>query len=107
MDYAAPMRTLLFSAAVVLASMGCNEKSGSKATSEEVDQDLPEISIDEVAAGIEAKTLTVVDCNSEKTRKKVGALPGAILLDDEETYPASMLPADKSAKIVFYCGGPG
>lgn len=100
------MRTLLFAAAIALASFGCNEKS-SKDKSGEVEHELPEISIDEVAAGIEAKTLTVIDCNSEKTRKKVGVLPGAILVEDEETFPASVLPADKSAKLVFYCGGPG
>ncbi|MBA3502772.1 MAG: rhodanese-like domain-containing protein, partial [Deltaproteobacteria bacterium] len=50
--------------------------------------------------------LTVVDCNSEKTRKKVGILPGAVLIDDE-TFTASELPSDKSTKLVFYCGGPG
>lgn len=103
------MRTLLFSAAVVLASFGCSEKSTpqDKAKQEEVEPELPEISIDDVAAGLEAKTLTVIDCNGDKTRKKVGVLPGAILLDDEETYPVSALPADKAAKLVFYCGGLG
>jgi hypothetical protein len=99
------MRTLLFSLAIAVASFGCSDKSkDSKAT---VEHDLPELSVDEVAAGIEAKQLTVVDCNSNKTRKRVGILPGAILIDDEETFPASVLPADKTAKLVFYCGGPG
>ena len=104
------MRTLLFGAAIALAAVGCSEKtSPSKegGRTGEVQADLPEISIDEVAAGLEGKTLTVVDCNSEKTRKKHGVIPGAILIDDEETFPASVLPADKAAKLVFYCGGPG
>ncbi len=109
MGYAKAMRTLLFSAAMVLASFGCSDKSTpeDKAKHEEVEAELPEISIADVAAGIEAKTLTVIDCNGDKTRKKVGVLPGAILLDDEETYPVSALPADKAAKLVFYCGGLG
>jgi hypothetical protein len=100
------MRTLLISALLAAASVGCSEKS-QKDDPAKVDQDLPEMSVDEVAAGLEAKQLTVVDCNGEKTRKKHGILPGAILIDDEETYPASALPADKGTKLVFYCGGPG
>ncbi|MGE0403760.1 MAG: rhodanese-like domain-containing protein, partial [Kofleriaceae bacterium] len=88
-------------------SFGCSEKSASKEKTEKVEHELPEISIADVAAGIEAKSLTVIDCNSNKTREKVGVLPGAILVEDEETYPASILPADRSSKLVFYCGGPG
>lgn len=99
------MRTLLFSAAIAIASLGCSDKS--KDSKSQVEHDLPEMSVDEVAAGLEAKTLTVVDCNSEKTRKKAGILPGAILIEDEETFTASALPADKNTKLVFYCGGPG
>ena len=105
MRYAPTMRTLLFSAAVVLASFGCSEKSKDK--SAEVEQELPEISLDDVAAAIDAKAVTVFDCNTDKTREKHGKLPGAILVDDTETYPASMLPTDKSSKLVFYCSGPG
>lgn len=99
------MRTLMFSAAIALASLGCSEKS--KDSTAEVKHDFAEISIDEVAADLEAKQVTVVDCNGDKTRKKHGILPGAILLEDEETYPATVLPADKATKLVFYCGGPG
>jgi hypothetical protein len=99
------MRTLLFSVVVALGSIGCSENS--KDPKAEVKSDLPEMSVDEVAAGLAAKQLTAVDCNGDKTRKKHGILPGAILIDDEETYPASALPPDKATKLVFYCGGPG
>lgn len=102
------MRTWLFASVIALAgltSVGC-KKSDSHGESK-VDHDLPEISIDDVQAGMAAKTLTVFDCNGDKTRKRVGVIDGAILVDDEETYDASILPADKNAKLVFYCGGPG
>jgi hypothetical protein len=99
------MRTLLFAAVIALASAGCSEKSNPNQG--EVKHDLPEMSVDEVAAGLDAKQLTAVDCNSDKIRKKHGILRGAILIEDEETYPASVLPADKATKLVFYCGGPG
>ncbi len=98
------MRTLLFSTVIALASVGC---SSQKDTTAEVKHDLPEISIADVAAGLDAKQLTVIDCNGEDTRKKHGVIPGAILVEDEEKFPASVLPSDKKAKLVFYCGGPG
>jgi hypothetical protein len=100
------MRTLLFSAAIALAGTGCST-AGEKDSKAGVEPALPEMTVDEVAAGLDAKQLTVVDCNGAETRKKHGVIPGAILVDDEETYPASLLPADKSSKLLFYCGGPG
>jgi hypothetical protein len=103
----AVMRTLLFSAVIALASIGCTEKASQKDTKAEVEHEAPEISVADVAAGLEAKQLTVLDCNGESTRKRVGVLPGAILVDDEETFTASILPPDKTAKLVFYCGGLG
>jgi hypothetical protein len=63
--------------------------------------------MDEVQKGIEAKTLTAVDCNGDRTRKKMGTLPGAIQVSDEESFAATELPADKGAKLVFYCMDPG
>jgi hypothetical protein len=101
------MRTLLFSVAIALASFGCS-KSESKDDKAAHAGELPDLTVDEVAAGIEAKTLTAVDCNNERTRKKHGVLPGAIVLQgDTDSYPASELPSDKATKLVFYCGGPG
>lgn len=106
------MRTLLFSAALVLAAAGCKDKAASDMApaaeaTEAPEEKLPEISIAEVEAGIAARSLTLVDCNGEGTRKKVGVIEGAILVDDEEMYSASVLPADKATRLVFYCGGHG
>ncbi len=101
----AAMRTMLLAAALALVSAACTEKASPPAA--EAPHVVPEISIADVAAGLEANTLTVVDCNGAGTRTKHGTLPGAILLDDEETFTASALPADKATKLVFYCGGRG
>jgi hypothetical protein len=100
------MRRLLFVAAIAAAPLAACSKS-EQADSSKHEANLPEMSVDEVAAGLDAKQLTAVDCNSERTRKRVGILPGAIVISDEETFPASELPADKATKLVFYCGGPG
>ena len=99
------MRRLLFAAVIATASLAaCSKKSDDK---HEVKHDLREMTVDEVHAGLEAKQLIAVDCNSDKTRKRVGILPGAILIADEEKFTTSDLPADKATKLVFYCGGPG
>ena len=104
------MRTLLFASILglgAMASLGCSKKAD-KHGSAEVDLSIPEISIDDVQAGIAAKTMTVIDCNSDRTRTRVGVIEGAILLtEDEDSYDPKILPADKTAKVVFYCGGPG
>ena len=63
--------------------------------------------VDEVEQAVNAKQAQAVDCNGERTRKKLGVVPGAILISDEELYPASELPADKTTKLVFYCADPG
>lgn len=68
---------------------------------------LPDVSVEELAKGLAAKQMVAVDCNSDKTRKKYGVIPGAIQIYDEEAYAASELPPDKSTKLVFYCSGVG
>src|SRR5690606_15008326 len=44
-----------------------------------------------------------VDANGDPLRKKMGVIPGAVLLTDYETFLPSELPADKSRPLVFYC----
>ena len=100
------MRRLLFAAVIALAPLAACSKS-EKVDSSKHEANLPEISVADAAAGMEGKQVTFVDCNSGQTRKKQGIIPGAILIDDEETFTASILPADKTAKLVFYCSGPG
>jgi rhodanese-related sulfurtransferase len=44
-----------------------------------------------------------VDANGELTRRKMGVIPGAVLLVDDSI---ANLPADKSKGLVFYCANP-
>lgn len=100
------MRTTLFAIVIaVSAATGCSKGEDKKEQKAEVDY--PTMTLDEVEAGIAANSVTPVDCNGDKTRKKFGSVPGAILVDDAETYAASLLPADKSRKLVFYCTDAG
>lgn len=45
-----------------------------------------------------------VDANGDDTRKKLGVIPGAILLTSYSEFDAEKeLPKDKRKKLVFYC----
>jgi hypothetical protein len=100
------MRTFLLATALAVASFtGCaKDKTDAAATKAD---ELPTMSLDDVERGLAAKELVAVDCNGERTRKKSGVVPGAILISDEESFAASELPADKATKLVFYCADPG
>ncbi len=94
------MRTILLAVALsAAAASGCAKD---KASTEQAD-DYPKMSLEEVEKGIAADTVTAVDCNGERTRKKHGVVPGAVIISDEETYPATELPPDKNRRLVFYC----
>jgi uncharacterized small protein (DUF1192 family) len=105
----AAMRTFLLGAVLALAALGgCKtDKDKSAAGSAAKADDLPTMTVAEVDQAIAAKQAQAIDCNGERTRKKLGVVPGAILISDEEEYPASELPADKTTKLIFYCADPG
>jgi rhodanese-related sulfurtransferase len=53
-------------------------------------------------------TLHIYDANNDKTRDKEGVIPGAVALPSANHYDiAATLPADKNAKLVFYCANTG
>ena len=69
--------------------------------------ELATMTLDEVDQGLATKAVVPVDCNTDRTRHKVGVVPGAILVSEDDSYAASELPADKTTKLVFYCANPG
>ena len=47
------------------------------------------------------------DANTAETRVRYGVIPGAILLSHYRDYDVSSeLPANRAAKLVFYCHSP-
>jgi rhodanese-related sulfurtransferase len=97
------MRTILFAAVLALAAGACSraDKTDKAAAAEKLT--LPTISIDEVDKKLASGECVPVDANGEGTRKKMGTLPGAVLLSDSETFNVSELPTDKTKTLVFYC----
>ena len=64
-----------------------------------------DISIPELKAALASKSVTVIDVNGSDSWKN-GHIPGAIDFDAARTQLASLLPKDKNALVVAYCGGP-
>ena len=65
----------------------------------------PDISISELKSAIDAKKVTVIDVNGSDSYKK-GHVPGAIDYTAKKKELAKVLPEDKNALVVAYCGGP-
>jgi rhodanese-related sulfurtransferase len=65
---------------------------------------VPEVTVAQVASFTKDKSATIYDANDRDTRQEYGVVPGAVLLAGHD-YPLSTLPATKSDKLVFYCGG--
>lgn len=64
---------------------------------------VPDISHQELTAAIAAKSVTLLDVNGSDSFKE-GRIPGAIDFIAQENAIAKLLPKDKSALIVAYCG---
>lgn len=65
----------------------------------------PEVSLDELKKIVADKSATLVDANGESTYKK-GHIPGAIHFAQNAKNFQAVLPKDKGALVVAYCGGP-
>jgi rhodanese-related sulfurtransferase len=66
---------------------------------------VPDISLADLKQAIADKSVTLLDCNGSKSYAK-GHIPGAIDFEGTKADLAKRLPADKTALVVAYCGGP-
>ncbi|MBA3396328.1 MAG: rhodanese-like domain-containing protein [Deltaproteobacteria bacterium] len=96
------MRTLVFTTLLAASLAGC-AKEAKTGTETEASSQVPTVSIDQLDQLLAKQTGQAVDANGEGTRKKLGIIPGAVLLTDSETFLPSELPADKQKPLVFYC----
>ena len=65
----------------------------------------PDITISDVKTAIADKKVTLLDANGSDSWKK-GHIPGAIDFAGNKDKLSQLLPKDKNALIVAYCGGP-
>lgn len=68
------------------------------------DKALPETPMDTVEAKIASGDCHLYDANSKGTRDEQGVIAGAVLLDSYSEYDLALLPMEKDASLVFYCG---
>jgi len=64
-----------------------------------------DISHDDLKDAIESGDVFLIDVNGSKSFKK-GHIPGAVDFASVKEEIASLLPEDKDALVVAYCGGP-
>ena len=67
--------------------------------------DFQDITIKDLKAEIAAGKVTLLDANGTESWQD-GHIPGAINFESAESKLASVLPKDKNALIVAYCGNP-
>jgi len=65
----------------------------------------PDVTVNDVKSAIESKKVTLLDANGTESYK-AGHIPGAIDFEAQKQDLASVLPKDKNALVVAYCGGP-
>lgn len=100
------MRTLLLTALLGISTAGCSKASKDEpapARHERLSDQVPTVTIDELDAELARGACQAVDANGEATRKRMGVIPGAVLLTDSDMFSPSELPGDKTKPLVFYC----
>jgi rhodanese-related sulfurtransferase len=103
------MKNMMFAAALVAAA-ACAKQADKPApataptpAADQAAAKIPTLTVDAVDQQLTAGNCTAVDANGDGTRKKMGVIPGAVLLPDEDSYDLKLLPTDKSKELVFYC----
>jgi rhodanese-related sulfurtransferase len=86
---------------LVAAAAGCSKND--KAPVAEQDDAIPTVSVAELDTMLQKGGCQAVDANGEGTRKKMGVIPGAVLLSDTPVFHPEELGADKHKPLVFYC----
>src|SRR5258708_12971475 len=67
--------------------------------------EFPDISIKDLKKAIEAKKVVLIDVNGTESWQNAH-IPGAVNFETYEGKLTSVLPKDKKALVVAYCGGP-
>lgn len=94
------MKRLLAVLSLALAPVACKKEAD---PSPHAAAAIAELGVDELERQLSEGACVAVDANGPPTRKKLGIIPGAVLLSDYEAFALSELPADKQKRLVFYC----
>lgn len=89
--------SIVLSALLVLSAFGCKDASPADAEIE-----VPEVSVEQAAKSLTSGAVAV-DANGDRTRKKFGTVPSAVLLTSASKFDLAQLPTDKAKDLIFYC----
>jgi len=99
------MRTLLLVSALAFIGAGAAGAAGcSKADHSSSAPVVATVTVDELDQMLARHDVQPVDANGDSTRRKLGVIPGAVLLDDIDAV--DKLPPDRTRNLVFYCANP-
>ncbi|MBT8464603.1 MAG: rhodanese-like domain-containing protein [Myxococcales bacterium] len=100
------MRTIILSLLLTFVLAGCKDTNPSAAaepaSAEKSEPAMSVISVEDADKALQSGAVAV-DANSEKTRKKNGTVPDAVILTSSYKYDLAQLPEDKSKDLIFYC----
>lgn len=102
------MRTLLacslLASSLGLGAVGCSRDPGAtadRASARRAGAVISTVSVAELDRMLAEHACQPVDANGDATRRRMGVIPGAVLLRDMDAI--DQLPADKDRSLVFYC----
>jgi rhodanese-related sulfurtransferase len=98
-----PVMSVLASLLVLDAGAGCSRSTDrdAQATADRVPVNVATVSVDELDHMLAGNDCQAVDANGTETRRRMGVIPGAVLLTDADSI--DKLPNDKARSLVFYC----
>ena len=90
-------------AAGLTAGTGCSraQDRDAAATQDRAAIDVATVTVDELDHMLASGDCQAVDANGDQTRRRMGVIPGAVLLTDADSI--DKLPSDKARSLVFYC----
>ena len=95
------MKRLILAVQLAIVSVG----NGFYSLAQAAEHLTPEVSLEELKKIVATKSATIIDGNGTEIYKS-GHIPGAIHFGKHQSDLASVLPKDKNAPIIAYCGGP-
>jgi rhodanese-related sulfurtransferase len=99
-------------AAGLTAGTGCSrtQDRDAAATQDRAAVEVATVTVDELDHMLASGGCQAVDANGNETRRRMGVIPGAVLLTDADPASAagaassiSQLPSNKAKSLVFYC----
>lgn len=104
LGYGAAMRKRVLSLVLSISASiqvvaGCSRTHDEPAAAQAAS--IAAVSVDELDHMLASRDCVAVDANGDTTRQRMGVIPGAVLLRNEDSI--AELPPDKSKSLVFYC----